>query len=820
MTDVLSAPVDAQRTASSAAQQTITLPVTGMTCAACQSRVQRQLSRASGVSDATVNLLMGSATVTFDPTVSNPAALVQVVQNTGYGSSLPIEHEDVIAQLVARDDTTAREHQALTWRAIVSGVAAVIAMVVSMPLMMAGAHDHAGVVADPFMRWAMRGVSPALQAAMPWLYAIPASVLTWSLLVMTLGVMLWCGRQFYVAAWQAARHRAADMNTLVAVGTGAAFVYSLLATVAPDFFTAHGVAPDVYFEAVVAIIALVLTGRLFESRATRRTAAALRALATLRPMTARVLRPTPEGGETEVELPLRDVRVHDVVVIRPGERLPVDGLIEAGSSSVDESMLTGESMPVAKVTGDQVIGGTINGTGAFRYRATTLGARSVLAQIMTLMRDAQATRAPIQGLADRISGIFVPVVLVLSALTFVVWVLALTNAGAGIGAAGVRAFAASVAVLIIACPCAMGLAVPTAVMVATGRGAESGVLFKGGAALQRAGAVTTIILDKTGTITEGKPGVTDVVTDASLGGSDDVTINAAGALSREQLLSLAASLEQLSEHPVARAIVRHAAAERLTLVQPTAFESLTGRGATAMVGAQWVAVGNAALMHELALDVTSFVEQATALASDARTVVYLAVDGRVHGLLGVADTVRADSRSAIQALRAMGLRVVMLTGDNAATANAVARDVGIDACDVIAGVLPAGKLQTVAQLQRDGAVVAMVGDGVNDAPALTQADVGIAIGSGTDVAIEAADVALMRGGLRGVVRTIALSHRTMRTMRQNLFWAFVYNVIGIPVAAGLLYPLFGVLLSPVLASAAMAFSSVSVVTNSLRLRSA
>ncbi len=788
------------------ATQTVTLPVTGMTCAACQSRVQRQLNRAPGVSDASVNLLMGSATITFDPRVSTPAALVQVVMDTGYGAELPAANDDVVEQLAARDATTSHEYDALRVRAIVSGVAGAIAMVVSMPLMSRNDHAGMGVVADPFMRWVMRSLSPALEAALPWLYAIPTHVITWFLLVMTVGVMVWAGRQFYVSAWSALRHKAADMNTLVAVGTGAAFVYSVLATVVPELFSANGVAPDVYYEAVIFIIALILTGRMFEARATRNTSNALRALAQLRPATARVMRPTPDGGETEIELPLRDVRVNDLVVIRPGERLPVDGTIESGATSIDESMLTGESMPVAKKPSDRVIGGTINSNGAIRYRATTLGSKSVLAQIMMLMRDAQASRAPIQGLADRISAIFVPTVIVLSLVTFAIWCGVLTHAGSANGAALVRAFAAAVAVLIIACPCAMGLAVPTAVMVATGRGAEGGVLIKGGVALQRAGDVTMVVMDKTGTVTEGRPKVTDIV---RVPGS---------ALSDDAVLAVTASLEQSSQHPVAGAIVRSAQTRGLSLVVPTAFESLTGRGATAMVGSQWVAVGNAALMAELSLDISAMTTHVATLASQAKTVVYIAVDGTLAGVIAVADTVRADSKGAIAELTRLGMSVVLLTGDNAETANAVAREVGITR--VIAGVLPAGKVAAIAAEQRSGAVVAMVGDGVNDAPALAQADVGIAIGTGTDVAIEAADIALMRGDLAGVVRAITLSRATMRTMKQNLFWAFVYNVIGIPVAAGALYPLFGVLLSPVLASAAMAFSSVSVVTNSLRLRRA
>ena len=786
--------------------QTVTLPVTGMTCAACQSRVQRQLSRAPGVSDASVNLLMGSAMVTFDPLLSNPAALVKVVMDTGYGAELPSVNDDVVEQLAAREAPTSREYESLKLRSITSGIAGIVAMLISMPLMSRNDHAGMGVVADPFMRWVMRAASPAFERAVPWLYSVPTRALTASLLLMTIGVMVWAGRHFYVNAWNALRHRAADMNTLVAVGTGAAFVYSLLATVAPAFFTAHGVAPDVYFEAVIFIIALILTGRMFEARATRNTSNALRALASLRPTTARVMRPTADGGETEVELALRDVRVNDLVVIRPGERLPVDGVIESGATSVDESMLTGESMPVAKAPSDRVIGGTINGTGAMRYRATTLGAKSVLAQIMMLMRDAQASRAPIQGLADRISAIFVPTVIALSMLTFATWMIVLTNGGTGISEASVRGFAAAVAVLIIACPCAMGLAVPTAVMVSTGRGAEAGVLIKGGLALQRAGEVTTVVVDKTGTVTEGRPTVTDISRVANC------------ALTDNDVLAIAASLEQASEHPVASAIVRAAKERGLTLTTPTAFESLTGRGATAMVGSQWIAVGNATLMSELSLTASALQPVADELAAMAKTVVYIAVDGTLAGVIAVADPVRASSKTAISALQRMGLTVVMLTGDNAPTAHAVARQVGITR--VVSGVLPAGKVAAIVDEQRNGAVVAMVGDGINDAPALAQADVGIAIGTGTDVAIEAADIALMRGELGGVVRAIDLSRRTMRTMTQNLFWAFVYNVIGIPIAAGALYPMFGVLLSPVLASAAMAFSSVSVVGNSLRLRKA
>ncbi|HYX26615.1 MAG TPA: heavy metal translocating P-type ATPase, partial [Thermoanaerobaculia bacterium] len=494
----------------------ITLPVEGMTCAACQATVQKALQRQPGVLDAAVNLMMKSAAVTYDPARVQPEALVEAIRETGYEAELPRPEQTAFEEQEARDRSQVQEFRILRRQALLSGAAGLVAMLLSMPLMSAvsavsamsagahAAHSAPGnAVADPFMRWAMESLTPALRAAMPWLYRIPPAVLSWSLLVLTLGVMAWAGRRFYVRAWAGLRHRSADMNTLVAVGTGAAFLYSVLATVAPGFFLSRGVPADVYYEAVVIIIALILTGNALEARAKSRTSAALRSLVALQPRTARVQRGAEEGSE--VDVPVEQVASGDVVVVRPGERLPVDGEVLSGGSAVDESMLTGESMPVEKQPGDRVIGGTINRTGAFRYRATNLGADSVLAQIVRLMRDAQSSRAPIQKLADRISGIFVPVVIGLAVVTFLVWFLAADTAPA------VRAFAAAVAVLIIACPCAMGLAVPTAVMVATGRGAELGILIKGGEALQRAGDVTTVVLDKTGTVTEGMPDVTDVL---------------------------------------------------------------------------------------------------------------------------------------------------------------------------------------------------------------------------------------------------------------------------------------------------------------------
>lgn len=791
-------PADRRVTATRAKK--VVIPVTGMTCAACEARIQRTLTKTPGVVDASVNLMMGNATVSFDPAATSPVALVDTIRATGYGAEVPTQERSTFEEQEARDRAQEEEYLELRRKAIASGVVGVIAMVASMPLMAAAAaHGALGTVADPFMRWVMTSLTPGLRAALPWLYAIPAAVLSYSLFALTFGTMAWAGRHFYVRAWMAFRHHSADMNTLIAVGTGAAFVYSLIATVAPGVFVANGVEPDVYYEAVVIIIALILTGNAFEARAKRQTATALRALARLQPKTARLVR-----GDQEADVAIDQVRHGDIVVVRPGERIPVDGEIVSGQSAVDESMLTGESLPVEKKGGDRVIGATINGTGAFRYRATTLGADSVLAQIVKLMRDAQGSRAPIQKLADRVSAVFVPVVISIAIGTFVVWFVALHATGAPEGAAVVRAFAAAVAVLIIACPCAMGLAVPTAVMVSSGKGAELGILIKGGEALQRAGDLTTVVLDKTGTVTEGTPTVTDLVlaSDASS--------------SREELLRLAASLERSSEHPLADAIVRYAKDHGIALGVAEEFRSATGRGAIGVIDGHAVAVGNESLMADYAVGVASLAADATRLSTEGKTPMYVAVDGRLAGLVAVADPIKPTSRAAIAQLRSMGLDVVMLTGDNQRTADAVAREAGVDR--VVAGVLPEAKVAEIARLQAQGRVVAMVGDGINDGAAIAQSDLGFAIATGTDVAVEAADVALMRGDLGGVVQAIRLSRRTMRTMKQNLFWAFVYNVVGIPIAAGALYPVFGILLSPILASAAMAFSSVSVVSNSLRLR--
>ena len=735
-------------------EESISFPVTGMTCAACQARVQRALSAEPGVVDASVNLVTRSAAVRYQPSSVTPQRLIEAVRATGYEAELPSADDQTLAADSAGDDADALEARALAIKAGVSVLGGVVAMLLSMLLMR-------------------------------------NALVNYVLLALTTVILAWAGREIYRRAWKALRHRSADMNTLIALGTGSAFLYSLVATVAPSLFARNGIAPDVYYEAVILIIGLVLAGRAIEARARRQTSEALRKLVTLLPSTARV-----ERGTSWIDKPLSDVVSGEVMVVRPGERIPVDGTIIDGGSEIDESMLTGEPLPVAKTVGGKVVGGTLNTTGAFRYRATSVGADSVLARIVKLMRDAQSSRAPIQRLADRVSAVFVPVVIAIAIVTFLAWYFLADTAALP------RAIVAAVSVLIIACPCAMGLAVPTAVMVATGRGAELGLLIKGGEILQRAGDVNTVVLDKTGTVTEGAPSVGRVI--------------AIGSVEETEILAAAASLERHSEHPVGSAIVRAAGERGIRVEVVSDFQSHTGSGVTGVVGGREVAVGNAQLMRELKLDLDvadgSVGSRAVAGASE----LFVAIDGRVAGIIVVTDAIRPTSREAVERLERMGIDVVLLTGDRRSTAESVAKAAGIER--VVAEVLPDGKVAEIRALQQNGRVVAMVGDGINDAPALAQSDVGVSMPRGTDIAIEASDIALVRSDLRGVPTAISLSRQTMTTMKQNLFWAFIYNVIGIPIAAGVLYPVTGLMLSPIIASAAMALSSVSVVTNSLRLR--
>ncbi len=785
----------------SAPAERITIPVTGMTCAACQSFIQRTLAAQKGVHDANVNLMLNNATVAFDPKVTSVSAMVDSIRSIGYGAELPVAGQSSFAEQKEYDEEQLQEYRKLRLKAVVSVVAGLFAMLLSMPLMSGSGTGGMERMQDPLMSWTMRVLDPALRKILPWIYRMSDDAIRWILFALAAFILGWVGRRFYTKAWSALLHKTADMNTLVALGTGAAFLYSAASTIAPGFFIARGIAPDVYFEAAILIIGLVLTGNALESRAKGQTASALRKLVQLQPKTATVQR---DG--IDVDVPVESIREGDVVLVRPGERIATDGKVIAGRSSVDESMLTGEPLPVEKNEQDRVIGGTLNQRGSLQYRASGVGADSTLAQIVRLLRDAQGSRAPIQRIADRISAVFVPVVLGIAVITFAAWRIFAPHAGI------MQAFAAAVTVLVIACPCAMGLAVPTAVMVATGRGATMGILIKGGEALQRLEKIDTVALDKTGTITTGRPQVTDILLPAPENGEPMIDVRNA----ENDLLRVAAALERASEHPLAGSVVRSAEERGLELPQAQQFESFTGQGVSGIIEGRTVLIGNAALMESRGFSMDSLRTGSTRLAEEAKTPLWIAIDGKLAGIVAVADPIRPTSISAIRQMHAEGLRLVMLTGDNESTARAIAREAGVD--EVIAGVLPAGKVDAIKRLQAEHRVVAMVGDGINDAPALAQADVGLTMASGTDIAMDAGDVTLMRSDLTGVAAAIALSRGTMRVIRQNLFWAFIYNVIGIPLAAGALYPVFGLLLSPVIASAAMALSSLSVVTNSLRLR--
>ena len=835
------------------ALERITLPVAGMHCASCAGRIERNLAKAPGVRKANVNFATSRATVEYDPREAKVGDAIQVIRDTGYDARVARTHigiqglamaagveriEKLLrrvpgvlsasanqaseeayveyvpgatrladlhqaireagyqpAEAIEEEDpeqreriTRQREYRILQKKFWVSIVIGAISMIASFPLM----GREAGMDEDLFTR-AVRPINDALAGVFPWLYRLDPDVIRWALLVMSLPVLLWAGVQFYTRAWASFKHRVADMNTLIALGTGAAYLYSAVVTVAPGIFTRAGIPAEVYYEAGNIIIALILLGKMLEAKAKGQTSEAIKTLMGMQAKTARVQR---DGREQDI--PVEEVVPGDVVVVRPGEKLPVDGVVVEGESAVNESMLTGEPVPVSKRPGDEVIGATINTTGSFRFEATKVGKDTALAQIVRLVEEAQGSKAPIQALADKVNAYFVPIVMALAVATFVLWF------DFGPAPAFLFALVSSVTVLIIACPCAMGLATPAAIMVGTGRGAENGVLIKGGEALEKAHEIQTVVLDKTGTITEGKPALTDVVLAPGV------------AVSEEEMLRLVASLERASEHPLGEAIVRGAEERGLVLSEATAFEAITGRGARAQVEGRDVRVGNVKLMRESGVDAGALEAEAERLAGDGKTPMFVALDGVLAGVIAVADPIRETSVRAIQRLHDLGLEVIMLTGDNRRTADAIARQVGIDR--VVAEVLPADKSREVKRLQQEGRTVAMVGDGINDAPALAQADVGIAIGTGTDVAMEASDITLIGGDLNGVVTAIRLSRKTMRVIRQNLFWAFAYNVLGIPIAAGLLYPFFGILLSPIIASAAMAFSSVSVVLNSLRLK--
>jgi len=736
-------------------------PVSGMTCASCVARVEQALSSVPGVISANVNLASEKATVEYIEG-TELADLRRAVEDAGYKLGLEAETlEDV-------ETAIQREMQAVKKRFI---FAAVLAGII-MALMWAPSFLGKG-----YLLWAL---------------ATP--------------VQFWAGWRFYRGTWGALKHRTADMNTLIAVGTSAAYVYSMVAVLFPGLFAAGGLEPHLYFDTSAMIIALILLGRFLEARARRQTSEAIKKLIGMQPKTALIIR---DGKE--IEIPVDDVGVGDLILVRPGERVPVDGIIQLGYSTIDESMITGESMPVEKKVGDEVIGATINKIGSFQFEATKVGRNTTLAQIIRLVEEAQGSKAPIQRLADVIASYFVPVVIGIAIITFVIWFFI------GPAPALTFAFLNFIAVLIIACPCALGLATPTAIMVGTGKGAEHGVLIRSAGALERCHQISTVLLDKTGTLTRGEPRVTDII--------------ALPSSSQEEVLRLAASAEHGSEHPLGEAIVRAALDKKLEVSPASDFKAIPGHGVEALVEGKRLLLGNLRLIADRGLSLNGLAAEAERLWEKGKTVMFLGIDGEVVGIIALADTLKPDAKEALEELHRMGIKAVMLTGDNRRTAEAIAREVDIDR--VLAEVLPEHKAQEVKKLQEEGEVVAMVGDGINDAPALAQADVGIAIGTGTDVAMETGDIILISGDLGGIITAISLSKRTMRTIKQNLFWAFAYNTALIPVAAGVLYLVFGQsgvpsglhfilgnygFLNPILAAAAMAASSITVVFNSLRLR--
>ncbi|MFC1991423.1 heavy metal translocating P-type ATPase [Chloroflexota bacterium] len=751
-----------------------TFAVTGMTCASCVANVEKALKKVDGVISASVNLATEKATVDYDAEKAGMADFRSAVDDAGYGIGTEINAEG-ITEPDALMAATQREIRALKNKLIFSASIGLFMLFVAISEMTGG--------------WA-----PSF---------LKSHYLLWALAT---PVQFWAGWQFYRGAWARLKHKAANMNTLIAVGTSAAYFYSVAAILFPSFFATGGRGASVYFDTAVIIVALILFGRFLEARAKGQTSEAIKNLVGMQAKTARVVR-----QDQELDIPIEEVIVGDIVIVRPGEKVPVDGIINEGYSSIDESMVTGESIPVEKEVGDQVIGATINKTGSFRFETTKVGKDTALAQIIKLVEEAQGSKAPIQRLADIISAYFVPVVIVIATITFILWYIW--------GPSPNLTFALLnfVAVLIIACPCALGLATPTAIMVGTGKGAENGVLIRSGEALETAHKIKVIILDKTGTLTQGKPVVTDIATTPGFG--------------EEELLLMAASAERGSEHPLGESIVNAAREKNLVLSDATEFNAIPGHGIEATVNGRKMLLGNLKLMQERGLSLDDLEGKAIQFSNEGKTPMFLGIDGKTAGIIAVADTLKLGSKEAVRELHRLGLEVVMLTGDNQRTAEAIAREVGIDRA--LAEVLPEHKSQEVKKLQEEGKVVAMVGDGINDAPALAQADVGIAIGTGADVAMEAANITLMSGDLGGVVTAISLSKQTLRTIKQNLFWAFAYNTALIPVAAGVLYFVFGQVgtppglrfflgdygfLNPMLAAFAMATSSVTVVSNSLRLK--
>ncbi|WP_096200529.1 heavy metal translocating P-type ATPase [Bacillus sp. FJAT-45350] len=732
--------------------------VKGMTCASCVNRVEKMISKVEGVEKVNVNLAASQAQVEGKKGVINTEAIINAIEKTGYEATLLDEKAE-------RETTNENEEESekLFKDFTIAAILTTIVLIGSIPHMMHGWGGWVpGWLANPFF-----------------------------LLLLTSYIQLVPGWRFYRNSYKVLKNKSADMNVLVAMGTTAAWAYSGAMTLFPVQLTEIGFPYQLYYDVTTVITTLILLGRYFEAKAKGKTSTAIKKLMSLQAKTARVVR---NGVEQEIQVD--DVLVNDEIMVRPGERIPVDGIVIKGRSTIDESMLTGESIPVEKTVDDAVIGATINKSGSFTFRATKVGKETALAQIIRMVNEAQGSKAPIQRIVDVISAYFVPAVVLTAVLSFIVWYFV------GPDPSLIFALTTFIAILIIACPCALGLATPTAIMVGTEKGAENGILIKDAASLERAHKITTVVLDKTGTITEGKPKLTDLLT--------------TNKFSEDELLKIAASVETASEHPLGEAIVEAAKEKELDIDKPESFEAIVGHGLLAVIGNKEVLIGNLKLMKKYSVDIQSFEEKAIALADQGKTPMYVAVDGQFAGVIAVADTLKAGTIPAVKVLKLMGIEVIMLTGDHERTAKAIAKEAGIE--NYIAEVLPEHKAEEVKKLQDEGKIVAMVGDGINDAPALAQADVGIAIGTGTDVAMETANITLMRGDIRSVVTALRLSKQTMKMIWQNLGWAFGYNIVLIPVAAGMLYPFFGILLNPMLAGAAMAFSSVSVILNTLRLR--
>jgi Cu+-exporting ATPase len=732
--------------------------VAGMTCASCVRRVETFIKKGPGVREVTVNLATESATVTYDESLIGEEALKKLVKESGYEPYDVTMDEDGGADRERRE----KELDAVFSRFWFSAALTIPLMFIAMRGM---AHTHA--------------------------FSMSAGKSAFLMFLLSTPVIFWGGAQFMSGAMKAAKQRSSDMNTLIAVGTLSAYVFSVVSAFAPKLVSTGGEAPPVYFETAAMIITLILMGKYLEALAKGRASEAITRLASLRPRTARIIR---DGVEAEVSA--SSLRVGDMVVVRPGESVPVDGVIVDGETSVDEAMITGESVPVEKGPGAKVTGGSVNMAGAFVFKATSVGSRTVLSRIIRLVRDAQGSKAPAQRMADTIASYFVPAVFVAAAISFAGWMIF------GPEPAFTRAMVAFISTLIIACPCALGLATPTAIMVGTGKGAELGVLIKNGEALETAARIGVVVLDKTGTVTKGEPAVTSVTTVDGFGEMD--------------ALILAAAVERRSEHPLAKAIVNAAEATGVAVPEVTGFKTMTGFGVTGSVNGSLIVVGSGKIMTEKGVDVTELSKAADGIMEQGATPLYLARDGSAIAVIGVADAIKPGSKNAVAKLRDMGFSVIMITGDNPKAANAIALEAGI--AETLAGVAPEGKAEEVAKLKAQGRVVAMVGDGINDAPALAKADVSFAMGGGTDIAMEAGDITLMSGDLKGVVIAVELGRATLRVIKQNLFWAFFYNVTLIPVAGGVLYPLFGITLNPMMAAFAMAFSSVTVVANSLRLK--